>query len=137
MTQWQACQEAWSHHVQTISSYELCHVCFPVSHLFVAVSQGQRLVFCLLELLCRHLEEKQPLEVRGPSSIYHQWATGSEGTLVQRVTGVWRSAFSVDTPEQCQAALQKLQDVKYPSATSNTPFRQVRHIPNLTRSHAG
>ncbi|XP_031206724.1 gem-associated protein 5 isoform X3 [Mastomys coucha] len=87
--------------------------------------QGQRLVFCLLELLCRHLEEKQPPEIRGPSSIYHQWATGSKGPLVQRVTGVWRSAFSVDTPEQCRAALLKLQDVKYPSATSNTPFRQL------------
>ncbi|CAH6786315.1 Gemin5 [Phodopus roborovskii] len=87
--------------------------------------QGQRLVFCLLELLCRHLEEKQPPEVRSPSSVYHQWATGSEGTLVQRVTDVWRSTFSVDTPEQCRAALQKLQDVKYPSATSNTPFRQL------------
>ncbi|EGW06055.1 Gem-associated protein 5 [Cricetulus griseus] len=87
--------------------------------------QGQRLVFCLLELLCRHLEEKQPPEVRSPSSVYHQWATGSEGTLVQRVTDVWRSTLSVDTPEQCRAALQKLQDVKYPSATSNTPFRQL------------
>lgn len=116
------------------SSYKPHHVCFPVSRLFVVVSQGQKLVFCLLELLCRHLEEKQPPEVRGPSSIYHQWATGSEGTLVQRVTGVWRSTFSVDTPEQCRAALQKLQDVKYPSATSNTPFRQVRYIPNLIRS---
>nr|XP_021516105.1 gem-associated protein 5 isoform X2 [Meriones unguiculatus] len=87
--------------------------------------QGQRLVFCLLELLCRHLEEKQPAEVRSPASVYHQWATGSQGTLVQRVTGVWRSSFSVDTPEQCRAALRKLQDVKYPSATSNTPFRQL------------
>ncbi|XP_005350354.1 gem-associated protein 5 [Microtus ochrogaster] len=87
--------------------------------------QGQRLVFCLLELLCRHLEEKQPPEVRSPSSVYHQWATGSEGDLVQRVTGVWRNTFSVDTPEQCRAALKKLQDVKYPSATSNTPFRQL------------
>ncbi|XP_057631235.1 gem-associated protein 5 isoform X1 [Chionomys nivalis] len=87
--------------------------------------QGQRLVFCLLELLCRHLEEKQPPEVRSPSSVYHQWATGSEGDLVQKVTGVWRNTFSVDTPEQCRAALKKLQDVKYPSATSNTPFRQL------------
>ncbi|XP_051023368.1 gem-associated protein 5 isoform X2 [Acomys russatus] len=87
--------------------------------------QGQRLVFCLLELLCRHLEDKQPPEGRSSSSVYHQWATGAEGTLVQRVTGVWRSTFSVDTPEQCRAALQKLQDVKYPSATSNTPFRQL------------
>lgn len=31
----------------------------------------------------------------------------------------------MDTPEQCRAALKKLQDVKYPSATSNTPFRQL------------
>ncbi|XP_015858979.1 gem-associated protein 5 isoform X3 [Peromyscus maniculatus bairdii] len=87
--------------------------------------QGQRLVFSLLELLCRHLEEKQPPEVRSPSSVYHPWAAGSEGTLVQRVASVWRSAFGVDTPEQCRAALRKLQDVKYPSATSNTPFKQL------------
>lgn len=51
---------------------------------------------------------------------------------MQRVTSVWRNTFSVDTPEQCRAALKKLQDVKYPSATSNTPFRQVCH-PSLNK----
>ncbi|XP_017655904.1 gem-associated protein 5 isoform X1 [Nannospalax galili] len=87
--------------------------------------QGQRLVFCLLELLSWHLEEKQPPEGRSSSSTYHEWATGSKGPLVQRVAAVWRSTFSMDTPEQCQAALQKLRGVKYPATTSNTPFRQL------------
>ncbi|XP_012508635.1 PREDICTED: gem-associated protein 5 [Propithecus coquereli] len=87
--------------------------------------QGQRLVFCLLELLSRHLEEKQFSEGKSSSSSYHSWTTGTEGPFVERVTAVWRSAFSVDTPEQCQAAFQKLQNIQYPSATSNTPSKQL------------
>ncbi|XP_005376269.1 PREDICTED: gem-associated protein 5 isoform X2 [Chinchilla lanigera] len=86
--------------------------------------QGQRLVFCLLELLCRHLEEKQLLEARGSSS-YHTWATDTEGPFVQRVTSVWKSVFSLDGPGQCRAALQRLQDIKYPPATNNTPSTQL------------
>jgi gem associated protein 5 len=86
--------------------------------------QGQRLVFCVLELLCRYLEEKQFPEGRSSSS-YHAWATGTEGLFVQRVTAVWRSIFSLDTPEQYHTALQKLQNIKYPSATNNTPSKQL------------
>ncbi|XP_023568964.1 gem-associated protein 5 isoform X2 [Octodon degus] len=85
--------------------------------------QGQRLVFCLLELLCRHLEEKQLPEAAGGS--YHTWATDTEGPFVQRVTSVWKSAFGLDSPGQCRAALQRLQDIKYPSATNNTPSKQL------------
>ncbi|KAG3265415.1 gem-associated protein 5 isoform X1 [Ictidomys tridecemlineatus] len=86
--------------------------------------QSQRLVFCLLELLCRHLEEKQLPEGKGFSS-YHAWATGTEGPFVQRVTEVWKSIFNLDTPEQYQAVFQKLQNVQYPSATNNTPSKQL------------
>ncbi|XP_069878770.1 gem-associated protein 5 isoform X3 [Dipodomys merriami] len=93
--------------------------------------QGQRLVFCLLELLCKHLEEKQLPEGRtstsssSSSSSYHSWATGTEGPFVQRVTTVWKSVFSLDTPGKYHTALKKLQDVKYPSATNNTPSKQL------------
>nr|XP_012610926.2 gem-associated protein 5 [Microcebus murinus]XP_020139282.1 gem-associated protein 5 [Microcebus murinus] len=87
--------------------------------------QGQRLVFCLLELLSRHLEEKQLSEGKSSSSSYHSWTTGTEGPFVERVTAVWKSAFSLDTPEQYQAAFQKLQNIKYPSATNNTPSKQL------------
>nr|XP_045008009.1 gem-associated protein 5 isoform X2 [Jaculus jaculus] len=87
--------------------------------------QGQRLVFCLLELLCWRLEEKQPAEGRSCSAVHHAWATRTQGPFVQTVMTAWRGAFRVDSPEQCRDALQKLQDVKYPSATSNTPFRQL------------
>ncbi|KAM5299988.1 gem-associated protein 5 isoform 2-T2 [Ctenodactylus gundi] len=87
--------------------------------------QGQRLVFCLLELLCRHLEEKQLPEARSSTSSYHSWATGTEGPFMQRVPAVWKDIFSLDTPEQYQAAFQKLQDVKYPADTHNTPSKQL------------
>ncbi|XP_042553568.1 gem-associated protein 5 isoform X1 [Dipodomys spectabilis] len=89
--------------------------------------QGQRLVFCLLELLCKHLEEKQLPEGRtsSSSSSYHSWAASTEGPFVQRVTTVWKSVFSLDTPGKYHTALKKLQDVKYPSATNNTPSKQL------------
>ncbi|XP_012664133.1 gem-associated protein 5 isoform X2 [Otolemur garnettii] len=87
--------------------------------------QGQRLVFCLLELLSRHLEEKQLSEGKSSSSSYHSWTAGTEGPFVERVTTVWKSVFSLDAPEQYQAAFQKLQHIKYPSATSNTPSKQL------------
>lgn len=85
--------------------------------------QGQRLVFCLLELLSKRLEERQLSE--GKSSSYNVWAAGTEGPFVERVTAVWKSTFSLETPEQYQAALQQLQTIKYPSATNNTPSKQV------------
>lgn len=87
--------------------------------------QGQRLVFCLLELLCWQLEARQLPEARSSSSSYHSWATDTKGPFLQRVTSAWTSIFGLDGPAQCQAALQRLQDIKYPSATSNTPYRQL------------
>ncbi|XP_023582343.1 gem-associated protein 5 isoform X1 [Trichechus manatus latirostris] len=86
--------------------------------------KGQRLVFCLLELLSKHLEDRQLSECRSSSS-YHAWTTATEGPLEERVTAVWKSAFGLDAPEQYQAALQKLHDIKYPSATNNTPSKQL------------
>uniref|UniRef100_A0ABI7WZ53 Gem nuclear organelle associated protein 5 n=1 Tax=Felis catus TaxID=9685 RepID=A0ABI7WZ53_FELCA len=85
--------------------------------------KGQRLVFCLLELLSKRLEERQLSE--GKSSSYNVWAAGTEGPFVERVTAVWKSTFSLETPEQYQAALQQLQTIKYPSATNNTPSKQL------------
>ncbi|KAK2116594.1 Gem-associated protein 5, partial [Saguinus oedipus] len=73
-------------------------------------------------LLFRHLEEKHLSE--GKSSSYHTWTTGAEGPFMERVTAVWKSIFSLDTPEQYQEAFQKLQNIKYPSATNNTPSKQ-------------
>lgn len=86
--------------------------------------QGQRLVFCLLELLSRRLEgELRPQS--GASCSYNTWATDSEEPFVQTVTTVWRGTFSLDTPKQYQEASQQLQSIKYPPATSNTPNKQV------------
>ncbi|XP_006076052.4 gem-associated protein 5 isoform X3 [Bubalus kerabau] len=87
--------------------------------------KGQRLVFCLLELLSKHLEEKQLSEGKSSFSSYNAWPTDSEGSFVERVTAVWKSTFSLDSPEQYQAAFQQLQNIKYPSATSNTPSKQL------------
>ncbi|KAI4584476.1 hypothetical protein R6Z07F_007244 [Ovis aries] len=86
--------------------------------------KGQRLVFCLLELLSKHLEEKQLSEGKSSFS-YNAWPADSEGSFVERVTAVWKSTFSLDSPEQYQAAFQQLQKIKYPSATSNTPSKQL------------
>ncbi|XP_016069175.1 PREDICTED: gem-associated protein 5 isoform X2 [Miniopterus natalensis] len=87
--------------------------------------KGQRLVFCLLELLSKHWEERQLSEGESSSSSYNAWSTDTEGPLSERVIAVWKSAFSLDTPEQYQAAFQQLQTIKYPSATNNTPFKQL------------
>lgn len=87
--------------------------------------QGQRLVFCLLELLSKHWEKRQLSEGESSSSSYNAWSADSEGPLAERVIAVWKSAFSLDTPEQYQAAFRQLQSIKYPSATNNTPFKQV------------
>lgn len=88
-------------------------------------------MFCLLELLSRHLEERQLLEAK--SSSYNTWATGTAGPFVERVTAVWKSTFSLESPEQYQAALQQLQSIKYPSATNNTPSKQVPCLYSLIR----
>uniref|UniRef100_A0A4W2F2I7 Gem-associated protein 5 n=1 Tax=Bos indicus x Bos taurus TaxID=30522 RepID=A0A4W2F2I7_BOBOX len=87
--------------------------------------KGQRLVFCLLELLSKHLEEKQLSEGKSSFSSYNDWPTDSEGSFVERVTAVWKSTFGLNSPEQYQAAFQQLQNIKYPSATSNTPSKQL------------
>lgn len=87
--------------------------------------KGQRLVFCLLELLSKHLEERQLPEGKSSSSSYNAWSTDTEGPLVERITAVWKRAFSLDTPEQCQAAFQQLQNIKYPSVTNHTPSKQL------------
>ncbi|XP_027401665.1 gem-associated protein 5 isoform X3 [Bos indicus x Bos taurus] len=87
--------------------------------------KGQRLVFCLLELLSKHLEEKQLSEGKSSFSSYNDWPTDSEGSFVERVTAVWKSTFGLDSPEQYQAAFQQLRNIKYPSATSNTPSKQL------------
>lgn len=88
-------------------------------------------MFCLLELLSKHLEEKQLAEGKSSSSSYNAWSTDTEGPLVERITAVWKSAFSLDTPEQCQAAFQQLQNIKYPSVTNNTPSKQVPRLHEL------
>ncbi|KAM6224638.1 gem-associated protein 5 [Rhynchocyon petersi] len=86
--------------------------------------KGQRLVFCLLELLYKHLEERQVSECKITSS-YNVWTTTTEGPFEKRVTAVWKSIFGIDAPEQYQEAFQKLQSIKYPSATNNTPSKQL------------
>ncbi|XP_037654670.1 LOW QUALITY PROTEIN: gem-associated protein 5 [Choloepus didactylus] len=87
--------------------------------------KGQRLVFCLLELLSKHLEERQFSECKSSSPSYHDWTTGTEGPFVERVTAVWKSVFGLESPLQFQTALQKLQSIEYPSATNNTPSKQL------------
>ncbi|KAM7142729.1 gem-associated protein 5 isoform 1-T1 [Molossus nigricans] len=87
--------------------------------------KGQRLVFCLLELLSKHWENRRPSAGESSSSSYNAWSADSDGLLTERVIAVWKSAFGLGAPEHYRAAVQQLQSIKYPSATNNTPFKQL------------
>ncbi|XP_076993601.1 gem-associated protein 5 isoform X2 [Tamandua tetradactyla] len=87
--------------------------------------KSQRLVFCLLEFLSKHLEDRQLSDCKSSSPSYNAWPTGTERPFVERVTAVWKSIFGLETPLQFQAAFQKLQSIEYPSATNNTPSKQL------------
>ncbi|XP_028905492.1 gem-associated protein 5 isoform X1 [Ornithorhynchus anatinus] len=87
---------------------------------------GQRLVFCLHEMLSKHLEEMQQLEWKSSClPVYHSWATGTGGPFVERVTSVWQSTFGLDDAEQSRVAFQQLCGIEYPPATCNTLLKQL------------
>ncbi|XP_007423364.1 gem-associated protein 5 isoform X2 [Python bivittatus] len=87
---------------------------------------GQRLVFCLNELLHKCLSEQNPVGTRGPSTpCYNSWTTKQDGCFIEMVINVWQSVFGVNTTEQFQNIFEQLRTLEYPPATSNTPPKQL------------
>ncbi|XP_027697804.1 gem-associated protein 5 isoform X2 [Vombatus ursinus] len=87
---------------------------------------GQCLVFCLHELLSKHLEESQPSEWKSSSfPSYHSWAIRTESSFMERVITVWKSTFGLETTEQYQTAFRQLHSIEYPSATGHTLSKQL------------
>uniref|UniRef100_A0A8C8VFV3 Gem nuclear organelle associated protein 5 n=1 Tax=Pelusios castaneus TaxID=367368 RepID=A0A8C8VFV3_9SAUR len=87
---------------------------------------GQRLVFCLNELLCKCLSERNPTERKsGSMPSYHSWVVRNKGSFLEMVSEVWQSIFGVNATEQARTVLEQLHGVEYPPATSNTHPKQL------------
>uniref|UniRef100_A0A8C3RXM7 Gem nuclear organelle associated protein 5 n=1 Tax=Chelydra serpentina TaxID=8475 RepID=A0A8C3RXM7_CHESE len=87
---------------------------------------GQRLVFCLNELLCKCLSERNPTERKSCSlPCYHSWVVRNQGSFLAMVSEVWRSVFGVNTTEQAKTVFEQLHSIEYPPATSNTHPKQL------------
>ncbi|NXC00072.1 GEMI5 protein, partial [Orthonyx spaldingii] len=87
---------------------------------------GQRLVFCLNELLCRCLSERNPRERKSPvPPCYHSWELNREASFFDVVTEVWQNVLGMDTPERATCAWEQLHRIEHPPSTSNTPPKQV------------
>ncbi|KAM7161684.1 gem-associated protein 5 [Macrochelys suwanniensis] len=87
---------------------------------------GQRLVFCLNELLCKCLSERNPTERKSCSlPCYHSWVVRNQGSFLEMVNEVWRSVFGVNSTEQAKTVFEQLHSIEYPPATSNTHPKQL------------
>ncbi|NWI44255.1 GEMI5 protein, partial [Picathartes gymnocephalus] len=87
---------------------------------------GQRLVFCLNELLCRCLSERNPCERKSPvPPSYHSWDLNREASFFDMVTAVWQNVLGMDTTEQATRAQEQLCRIEHPPSTSNTHPKQV------------
>uniref|UniRef100_A0A8D2PCE4 Gem nuclear organelle associated protein 5 n=1 Tax=Zosterops lateralis melanops TaxID=1220523 RepID=A0A8D2PCE4_ZOSLA len=87
---------------------------------------GQRLVFCLNEVLCRCLSERNPCERK--SSVppcYHSWELNREASFFDMVTEVWQNVLGMDTTEQATCAQEQLRRIEHPPSTGNTHPKQV------------
>ncbi|XP_066185321.1 gem-associated protein 5 isoform X1 [Sylvia atricapilla] len=87
---------------------------------------GQRLVFCLNEVLCRCLSERNPCERKSPvPPCYHSWELNREASFFDMVTEVWQNVLGMDTTEQATCAQEQLHRIEHPPSTSNTHPKQV------------
>lgn len=96
-------------------------VCF-----FSSLSKGQSLVFCLNELLCRCLSERNPCERKSPvPPCYHSWELNRQASFFDVVTEVWHNVLGMDTTERATCAQEQLRRIEHPPSTSNTHPKQV------------
>ncbi|NXH06914.1 GEMI5 protein, partial [Loxia leucoptera] len=87
---------------------------------------GQRLVFCLNELLCSCLSERNPCERKSPMPpCYHSWELNREAPFFDMVTQVWQNVLGMDTTEKATCAREQLRRIEHPPSTSNTHPKQV------------
>ncbi|NWT69768.1 GEMI5 protein, partial [Prunella himalayana] len=87
---------------------------------------GQRLVFCLNELLCSCLSERNPCERKSPvPPCYHSWELNREAPFFDMVTEVWQNVLGMDTTEKATCAQEQLHRIEHPPSTSNTHPKQV------------
>lgn len=91
--------------------------------------KGQRLVFCLNEVLCRCLSERNPCERK--SSVppcYHSWELNREASFFDMVTEVWQNVLGMDSTEQATCAQEQLRRIEHPPSTGNTHPKQVHGV---------
>ncbi|NXL00403.1 GEMI5 protein, partial [Mesembrinibis cayennensis] len=87
---------------------------------------GQRLVFCLNELLCKCLSERNPCDRKSlVPPCYHSWELNREASFFDMVIEVWQNVLGMDTTEQATCAREQLHTIEHPPSTSNTPPKQV------------
>ncbi|NWI97895.1 GEMI5 protein, partial [Pitta sordida] len=87
---------------------------------------GQSLVFCLNELLCKCLSERNPCERKGlVPPCYHSWELDRGASFLDMVIQVWQDVLGMDTPEHSTCAWEQLCRVEHPPSTTNTPPKQV------------
>lgn len=96
---------------------------------FPSLLKGQRLVFCLNELLCSCLSERNPCERKSPvPPCYHSWELNREAPFLDMVTQVWQNVLGMDTTEKAICAQEQLGRIEHPPSTSNTHPKQVNGI---------
>ncbi|XP_041253528.1 gem-associated protein 5 isoform X4 [Onychostruthus taczanowskii] len=87
---------------------------------------GHRLVFCLNELLCSCLSERNPCERKSPvPPCYHSWELNREAPFFDMVTQVWQNVLGMDTTEKATCAQEQLRRIEHPPSTNNTHPKQV------------
>ncbi|NXP51027.1 GEMI5 protein, partial [Heliornis fulica] len=87
---------------------------------------GQRLVFCLNELLCKCLSERNPSDRKSPvPPCYHSWELNKEASFFDMVIEVWQNILGMDTTEQATCAQEQLRSIEHPPSTTNTHPKQV------------
>ncbi|XP_031454087.1 gem-associated protein 5 isoform X2 [Phasianus colchicus] len=87
---------------------------------------GQRLVFCLNELLCKCLSERNPCNRRSPvPPCYHSWELNRDASFFDMVIEVWQKMLGMDTTEKATCAREQLRSIEHPPSTSNTHPKQV------------
>ncbi|XP_064243528.1 gem-associated protein 5 isoform X2 [Passer domesticus] len=87
---------------------------------------GHRLVFCLNELLCSCLSERNPCERKSlVPPCYHSWELNREAPFFDMVTQVWQNVLGMDTTEKATCAQEQLRRIEHPPSTSNTHPKQV------------
>lgn len=87
---------------------------------------GQRLVFCLNELLCKRLSERNPCDQKSPvPPCYHSWELNRDVSFFDMVIEVWQNALGMDTTQQATGAREQLRSIEHPPSTSNAHPKQV------------